>query len=196
MAELYMRQGHQEEALRVYQALQQQRPGDPRLRAKVEALAGRRSGGQSARAFLQGILATRLGAAAPSAAPLGLSDQLDSAFGVTPEPPGEPTRAASDSITLDALFGDDSGAPTGLAPQVEPPAAPAAPNAPQPSGGGFSFDELFGSGGAGGGGDSNAGGGAPSAPRPPARASGARGRPAEDEGDLDQFQSWLKGLKS
>ncbi|HUL03839.1 MAG TPA: tetratricopeptide repeat protein [Gemmatimonadales bacterium] len=195
MAELYMKQGHQEEALRVYQALQQQRPSDARLRAKVEALSGRRSGGQSARAFLQSVLATRLGATASGAAPLGLSDQLDSAFGVTPEPPGEPTRAAQDSITLDALFGEEPGAPTGSTSQVEPPAPPPSAPGPASSGGGFSFDEFFGSGGATGGGGDAAG--APPERRPPARGSGSRPRPgAEDEGDLDQFQSWLKGLKS
>src|SRR4029077_5652440 len=40
MAELYLKQGHKEEALRVYQALQGQRPNDGRLRAKIEALSG------------------------------------------------------------------------------------------------------------------------------------------------------------
>lgn len=35
MAELYLRQGHEENALRVYQALVAQRPGDARLRARV-----------------------------------------------------------------------------------------------------------------------------------------------------------------
>ena len=198
MAELYLKQGHQEEALRVYQALQQQRPRDPRLRAKVEALSGGGAGGQSARAFLQGILATRLGAAPPGADPHGLSAQLDSAFGVTPEPPGEPTRAASDSITLDALFGEEPSAPAGATSQVEPAPAPPASPGPAlqlPAGGGFSFDEFFGSGATEGSGTGT--GSEPPAQRPPSRPSGARPRPApEDEGDLDQFQSWLKGLKS
>jgi len=46
------------------------------------------------------------------------------------------------------------------------------------------------------------GAGAPGTPgeggaTPPARTSGGRLRPPmEDEGDLDQFQAWLKGLKS
>src|SRR3989442_5931210 len=40
MAELYLRQGHQEDALRVYQALLAQRPTDARLRGRVESLAG------------------------------------------------------------------------------------------------------------------------------------------------------------
>src|SRR5207253_8808399 len=44
MAELYLRQGHPDEALRVYQALLAQRPGDPRLRARVDGLASGESG--------------------------------------------------------------------------------------------------------------------------------------------------------
>ena len=203
MAELYLKQGHQEEALRVYQALQRQRPSDSRLRAKVETLSGGSGGGgrggggprKSARAFLQGILATRLGAAPAGSDAGGLSAQLDNAFGVTPEAPGEPTRAAHDNITLDALFGEDPAAPSSFASEPEPePPLPATPAQPLPTGGGFSFDEFFGSGGAPDGAP-GAGGSAP-AQRTPPRASGSRARPAEDEGDLDQFQSWLKGLKS
>jgi tetratricopeptide (TPR) repeat protein len=38
MAELYLQQGHREEALRVYKALLEQRPGDPTLQAKVAGL--------------------------------------------------------------------------------------------------------------------------------------------------------------
>src|SRR5581483_7258305 len=38
MAELYLRQGHREDALRVYRALLGGRPGDARLRAVIEAL--------------------------------------------------------------------------------------------------------------------------------------------------------------
>jgi tetratricopeptide (TPR) repeat protein len=38
MAELYLRQGHREEALRVYRALLDQRPGDPSLSAKIASL--------------------------------------------------------------------------------------------------------------------------------------------------------------
>src|SRR5206468_4341159 len=39
MAELYLRQGHQQDALRVYQALLAQRPNDPKLRSKVKQLS-------------------------------------------------------------------------------------------------------------------------------------------------------------
>src|SRR5207249_1738964 len=40
MAELYLKQGHKTDALRVYQALLQQRPGDAQLAAKVAQLSG------------------------------------------------------------------------------------------------------------------------------------------------------------
>jgi len=59
--------------------------------------------------------------------------------------------------------------------------------------GGFSFDQFF-SGGAEA--APHAGGGEPSA-KAPGRPSGGKGRPpVEDEAALDQFQAWLKGLKS
>jgi tetratricopeptide (TPR) repeat protein len=202
MAELYLKQGHHEEALRVYQALQAQRPGDGRLRAKVEALSGAREtgavpSGQTVQAFLQGILASRPGAGAPATGerePAGTSS-LDAAFATMapdPDPPGEPSRAATDDISLDDVFGDDAPGSAGPAPAAarpgEPaPPAPAAPAAP----GGFSFDEFFSTGGA-----ANSGG-SPAAPNSAPQASGSRARPPlEEEGDLDQFQSWLKGLKS
>src|SRR5207248_5946827 len=38
MADLYLKQGHREEALRVYQALLAQRPDDARLHARIDAL--------------------------------------------------------------------------------------------------------------------------------------------------------------
>src|SRR5256884_6579889 len=63
MAELYLRQGHRDEALRVYQALLAQRPGDQRLRARVAGLASgdsRASGAETGGAvptFLRRLLA-------------------------------------------------------------------------------------------------------------------------------------------
>ena len=39
MAELYLQQGHREEALKVYQSLLAQRPNDATIRAKVESLS-------------------------------------------------------------------------------------------------------------------------------------------------------------
>ena len=230
MAELYLRQGHQEDALRVYQALLAQRPADSRLRGRVESIAGggaREAGrgtGETVQVFLKRILAGRPGtpASEPPDPPAGSS--LDAAFAIAhsdPEParahavvsPGEATRPAADSISLDQVFGDDSprnSAPA-LAPEVQLPPPPAPPPAPSPSPapqqtGGFSFDQFFtaseptggageGAGGVAGAAASLGESGAPA--QAPARSSGGRLRPpVEDEGELDQFQAWLRGLKS
>ncbi len=99
--------------------------------------------------------------------------------------PGEATRPATDSISLDQVFGDEGSGSSSVAPEAAPPT-------PQETGG-FSFDQFFSST------EPPAGGGevAPASPQPPARSSGGRLRPpVEDEGDLDQFQAWLRGLKS
>src|SRR5205823_14881312 len=75
MAELYLRQGHPDEALRVYEALLAKRPGDRRLRARVAGLSsgdpGARGGdtGESVQTFLRRILAGRPPTRGPDAAP-------------------------------------------------------------------------------------------------------------------------------
>src|SRR6185437_10524861 len=81
MAELYLKQGHKDDALRVYQALLAQRPGDVRLEAKVRGLDGSDdapvltshpmrapASGLSLGSFLKKILGSRPGA--PAADPL------------------------------------------------------------------------------------------------------------------------------
>ncbi len=204
MAELYLRQGHQEEALRVYEALLAKRPTDARLRGRVEALAGGgtrevgRGTGETVQIFLKRILAGRPGAPGRSA-PAARSP-LEDAFAIAhsdAEPssapdvvsPGEATRPATDSISLDQVFGEEGSRSSGAAPEASPPAPSPAPQ----DTGGFSFDQFFSPT------EQPAGGGevAPATPDPPARSSGGRLRPpVEDEGDLDQFQAWLRGLKS
>ena len=214
MAELYLRQGHQEDALRVYQALLAKRPADRRLRGRVASLAGGGTGaegagtGETVQVFLKRILAARPGPT-PSV-PVG-SSPLDDAFAIAHSDaelgpgagvvsPGEATRPAADSISLDQVFGDEGPLSSGAAPEATPPAPSPAPQET----GGFSFDQFFspsepaGAGGAGGAGGAPAtrGEGGPTV-QPPARSSGGRLRPpVEDEGDLDQFQAWLRGLKS
>jgi hypothetical protein len=114
-------------------------------------------------------------------------------------PPGSPSRPAADSLSLDAVFGEEGNRasnPEVEAPSEEPEPPPAtAPAAAAPKGG-FSFDDFFGSGGA----PAPAAESAARAPATPApRASTRQLRPqapVEDAGDLDQFQAWLKGLKS
>lgn len=219
MAELYLRQGHRDDALRVYQALSAQRPHDSRLRDKVAELSapppppaperrpGTSGGGQSAGAFLRGILSARPGAPAPTppeppVAPRSSAPAVPPAVDETFEPapsgeiaagearaaeptPGSPTRPASDAISLDSVFGEESNrasAPAATS-DSDPTTAPAAE-------GGFSFDDFFGSPG------SNAGGNKGSSPNArPSRPSG-RARAPEKEEDLDQFQAWLKSLKA
>jgi tetratricopeptide (TPR) repeat protein len=257
MAELYLRQGHQEDALRVYRALLTQRPGDLRLQARVDALSPggtptHHATGESLPEFLKRILAGRLEAATPQppppppppAAPAppappppaappratavsprpviaeGAGDARGSPFnsalriaslthelGPPVDAPGEATRPAGDSLSLDQVFGEES--PRSAGPSAEPaePAAPGPTPAPGAQTGGFSFDQFFSpsagsrgaSPGAGGGGarGGGGGGGGPAAGPPPGRVSGSGPRPAvEDEGELDQFQAWLRGLKS
>ena len=193
MAELYIKQGHTEDGLRVYQALLAQRPGDVRLRTKVDRLMGKgpppAGSGQSAQAFLRSILARR---------PVrGEDSSLEQAFAaVTPEPeapgPGEATRPASDTISLDAVFGDEGGRGRASLPETPPPTGGVAGSAGSATGG-FSFDQFF----SGGAEAAPGGGGGESPGKAPARPSGGKGRPpVEDEAALDQFQAWLKGLKS
>ncbi|HEX9293832.1 MAG TPA: tetratricopeptide repeat protein [Gemmatimonadales bacterium] len=195
MAELYLKQGHQQDALRVYQALLAQRPSDGKLRSKVEQLSsgGKKRSGVSAQAFLKGIWSGR--GAAPPAVPEEQST-LASAFDAAGPPPGEPSRPAQDHISLDSVFGEEAVRRTSA--QQEDVAAPPSFNPGPADGsktGGFSFDEFF----AGGkpGGDSAAPGSA-SSPKTPggSRTSGRAQRPPEDEAEADQFQQWLKKLKS
>jgi len=186
MAELYLKQGHQQDALRVYQALLAQRPNDSRLKSKIEQLSpgGRKGSGISAQAFLKGIWSGRR------------SEQstLASAFDAAGPPPGEPSRPADDHISLDSVFGDEAARrATGQ------PAAETAPPQDGSKTGGFSFDEFFAGGKAGAAGAAEAGG-ASASPKTPAgggaRTSGRTQRPPEDEAEADQFQQWLKKLKS
>jgi hypothetical protein len=206
IAELYLKQGHQQDALRVYQALLAQRPTDPRLRGKVEQLSGggRKGSGVSAQAFLKGILSGR-GAAVPPSPPSPPSppaspgpelaaSTLEAAFDATGEPPGEPTHAASDHISLDAIFGDDAGRRGNPSPAHDASTPPSGTPAVDEGGGGggFSFDQFFTPSAPTGGTEA-----APTeGPRTPGRSSGRAQRPAEDEGEADQFQQWLKKLKS
>jgi hypothetical protein len=193
MAELYLKQGHHHDALRVYQALLAQRPNDAKLKAKVAQLTGgagpKKGSGISAQAFLKGIWSGR--GAKPPAEPQGT---LAAAFDVA-EPGagasgslGEPSHPAQDHISLDTVFGEEGGSP--VAPAAPAPDAPAQPEASKT--GGFSFDEFF------AGGKPDADQPAQSSAKTPggSRTSGRTQRPPEDETDADQFQQWLKKLKS
>ncbi|HTO73593.1 MAG TPA: hypothetical protein VMJ30_07235, partial [Gemmatimonadales bacterium] len=188
MAELYQRQGLRHEALRVYKALSDRSPGDLHLRERVAQLEGdlaqhaanRRAaasltasstGGESVGALFQGLLGTSVGDSVKQPARSASSVEApESARG------GAPTRPAQDSLSLSAIFGEDtSPVPPTVAAGESSPGVPAGM-----SSGGVSFDQFFGD---------QPGAGDGSAPgRRPSRAGGA------DE-DLDQFQNWLKSLK-
>ncbi|HEV8263364.1 MAG TPA: tetratricopeptide repeat protein [Gemmatimonadales bacterium] len=213
MAELYLKQGHQHDALRVYQALLAQRPGDARLRVKVEQLSpGRRKrSGISAQAFLKSVLSGRgaPAAARPPVAPTTLDAAFDTAAGGDDAGregeggpmPGAPTRPASDHISLDAVFGGEESARQAAGGGANPDFPTGSGAGEAGDGGSFSFDQFFGSaqGSAPGSGAAPAVGGAEAAgtgPRTSGRTSGRTQRPAENEGELDQFQQWLKKLKS
>jgi tetratricopeptide (TPR) repeat protein len=201
MAELYLRQGHREDALRVYRALLADRPGDKGLAAKVRELEGpsspaplsRKPPLESATAFLRRVWRGEP-APVPPAEPVGA---LETAFAAAPrvtdavggdngaEAPGAPTQPAEDVISLDAVFGDQVGRAAGS--ELPPPAPPPSSEAAErPASGGFSFDDFFGA-------TPNAAA-APASPRAPRATRPSRPQP-EDE-DLDQFQAWLKGLKA
>jgi tetratricopeptide (TPR) repeat protein len=190
MAELYLKQGHQQDALRVYQALLAQRPNDAKLKRKVEQLSpgGKKKSGVSAQAFLKGILSGR-GSAPP---PPVEQSTLASAFDAAGPPPGEPSHPAQDHISLDSVFGDEAARRTSPTPQAAE--APAPPTQT----GGFSFDEFFAGGKPGAEAGAAQGGAETASPRTPggSRSSGRTQRPPEDEAEADQFQQWLKKLKS
>ena len=193
MAELYLKQGHTQDALRVYQALLAQRPHDASLKSKVEKLSsgGRKKSGVSAQAFLKGIWSGR-----------GSQSTLSAAFDVAGPTLGEPSHPAHDHISLDSVFGDEVGRRANAQSREAPP-----PSAPAPDGstasasgsktGGFSFDEFFAGGKPGAAGGTAEGGDAAS-PKTlgGSRSSGRTNRPPEDEVEADQFQQWLKKLKS
>ncbi len=181
MAELFLRQGHRAEALRVYRQLYRRNRDDLGLREKVDeletALADEEAAppvttsyqatdaSRTVSAFLGSILDAR-----PADPPSRWSEE-PAAMPMHPEAtpaaqPGEaaPTRPASDHLSLSAVFGEEGS-----------PVPPASPGATVPGDDGISFDAFFGGEQTGG------------APR-------ARTASREDD-DLDQFHAWLQNLK-
>ena len=188
MAELYLRQGHRHEALRVYRQLAERTPGDVHLRERVAELTASVAEGSAARraAVAFGAAATGgqsvatlfrelLGSLLPEGLMGGAAEATGGGQGE--QGGGAPTRPAQDSLSLSAIFGEDAS-------PIRPTVTPAAPS-PEATGSdsgkaGVSFDQFFGDRAA-------APGAGPARPRRTSRGGG-------DE-DLDQFQNWLKGLK-
>lgn len=181
MAEIFLRQGHRELALAVYAQLAQRDPDNERIAAALTRLAptpvappvptpepvaqyaASETGGRSVGQLFQSLLSASRPTPAAAIHP--------PAF----EPPkrvtGQPTRPAQDSLSLSAVFGEET-APSGPAgaPQEGSPGEP-------------SFDEFFAP--ATGSSDDT------DLPRTPDTA----GQPAQVPEDLEQFNAWLRGLK-
>ncbi len=175
MAEVLRDQGHSADALRVYRELETRSAGNPRLRQKIaeleeaaralvsaprHAYLARETQGQSVAEFFRALLAARLPAvaSAPAAATPAPAQP-------TPQATGAPTRPATETLSLSAVFGEE-GTPT-------PPAVPASG---APGGSGVSYDEFF-------------GGQAATGSQRSGRTSDAK------SDDLDQFHAWLQNLK-
>ena len=233
MAELFLRQGHRDQALAVYRQLLSASPDDERLAARVAELqpTAPSPAGQSVREFLARFAARRPGERAAAATP-----PLDDDFAM-PAPASAPPRLTPTSVmstgiergaatqggggSIDALFGnraagtsEDSAASAlaqafggGMesAPAISGRPARAAagelsldsvfrggsPRPPRASQN-FSFDEFFAP-------DSSAKDqpAAASSPTAPAIADpSVPTEPAErNADDIEQFNSWLQGLK-
>jgi tetratricopeptide (TPR) repeat protein len=132
MAEIFLRQGHRELALAVYTQLAQRDPEAPRIADAIARLsaelqpaeprtpvyAASLTGGQSVRAFLEGVLT-----ALPPGASAG-GPALGAVFG---EAPAEP-EAGADGPSYDEFFAaaEPPSAPSPAAPERTPADAPAA----------------------------------------------------------------------
>ena len=203
MGDVYATQGLRAEALMVYREVLSRMPGDQRLQEKIarlegptrarepeplpKAYAAAATGGQSVRQFFGVLLTVALEGAKPAAAPSTADapatpapatppSMMDEAFGgeADPSATGEPTRPASQPLSLSAIFGEDSSP---IPPVIsQEPAQPATPK----KAGGISFGEFFGE---------------PSSATEERRSRSARVSQSDPD-DLDQFHKWLKSLKS
>jgi tetratricopeptide (TPR) repeat protein len=166
MAEIFLRQGHRELALAVYTQLLQREPGNERIRSRAEELAADLAPPD---------------APAPPVAPVAGA----------PEPGRRHDAASTGGVPVREFLATilSAGRPRPSAP-VHPPAfepgsdATGSPGSREPS-----FDEFFASAGS-----PASGGPAPEPePVPDEAAESAR---AADPDELEQFQAWLRGLKS
>jgi hypothetical protein len=208
LGDLYMKQGFRSEAAGVYRRLLEQRPGDPAIAAKLQAVEGPPRdlsagalGAESAGAWLRRVAAARIGddeAAAPPPAPQAAS----------PAPPAPPAPPAA---TPEA----DTAGPSPLEAAFATPPAEAAGEPTHPAPEAFSLDQIFGA--ASGSAsptpvatsaDSGPGGTLPpgtsfddffGAPTTPGSVRPAMPSPetpgAGGEEDLNAFNAWLQGLK-
>ena len=184
MAEIFLRQGHRELALAVYTQLAQRDPGNQRVAAAASRLQeelapppppapppapepprfdASTTGGRSVADWFNMLLSAPRPTPAPAIHP--------PAFEAS-RPSGEPTRPASDTLSLSAVFGEDAA-------PARPAGAPPPPPGTEPS-----FEQFF----AAGQGTSEV-----ELPKPPATETPALSAMAPE--DLEQFNAWLRGLK-
>jgi hypothetical protein len=166
MAEVYVAQGHHDQAREIYRKLLAQQPGNAALAAKLADLESRATPAPVAQPSLE----ERFAAAATGRA--SVSTVLAEILGTEPQaalaPPPRPAGAEPPRLVVPA--------PTpAAAPPATPPAAPAAQEEGDED---FSFDEFFG-------GEKPEGGSEPTTRRA-----------AEEEGGDEDFRHWLKSLKT
>jgi tetratricopeptide (TPR) repeat protein len=195
MAELYLKQGHKEEALKVYRALLEKRPGDASLQAKIASLLpppppAPRSG-PSIREMLH-LIALRRPGHRPSPPTNGNGaahttaagpDGLAHLFGNAPVSPEDDAAALALLTAYTEQNGGDSilaGAPARQASgDLSLSAVFSSDNpAPPPSPSNFSFDQFF-------------------SRRATAEHDAQPGgeEATESKEDVAQFSQWLEGLK-
>lgn len=167
MAEALAKEGHSEEAIRVYTELIRRNGPNPELETRIQELqaVGRPTkrpsyrasdtNGQSVAAFFQALLTARVAGAGGRGSREGTGTTESSAT----------TPGQNGSGTLESSFGEEQALPV-------PPAVPSEP----PTEAGVSFDEFFNS---------------ESGESPPMR----QGKGETGKDDLDQFQTWLQNLK-
>lgn len=204
MAELYLSQGHRQEALDVYRILWQEAPDDQRLREKVDALQTELDSVAAAESASEAAADSAWDEVTVSETPVSTTDYAASKTGGQPTrsffkgllasrptsaaPPAdeEPVEGAEESTRVGEPTrpAEDRLSLSAVFGEEASPVPPAVGRTDQPegegTGEGFSFDSFFG----GERGD-------PGRRRPAAR----RPRSDEDEADLDQFHAWLQGLK-
>ncbi|GEM_PF-548372 len=175
MAEIFLRQGHDELALAVYTELARRDPGNVRLQEAISRLAptsdvdeatptveavparfaASSTGGESLGEFLATVLAVREPTSPLAVTPPAMDRPRE----------GEPTRPADKHFGLDSVFGDDP------ADASTPPASTDGGEGTTPS-----FDEFF-------------------SDRSPVVAPPSSTPSDSDSEDLQHFNEWLKGLK-
>lgn len=168
MAEVYVAQGHLDQARAIYRKLLEQQPGNAALAAKLADLDSRGGAAVPAPAVEERF-------AAPAAAGASVSAMLAEILGVEPQPALAPPPRPEGAEPRVPVAPPPAAAPAPSA----PPSAPAPKAAPKAGEGGeFSFDEFFG-------GEEPSGG-----PGPSTR------RAASHDGSDDDFRNWLKSLKT